>query len=110
MNNFVYMPNNKARKENRHVRYGTPTNLCLVSRARTLTKSLSDLAKIPCCGSGMFIPDPGSNFFHPGSWLPSQNIPDPESGQATKNLSILTQKIVSKLGDIIRVVHSGSES
>jgi hypothetical protein len=20
-----------------------------------------------CCGSGMFIPDPGSEFFHPGS-------------------------------------------
>jgi hypothetical protein len=34
-----------------------------------------------CCGSGMFIPDP--NFFHPGS--------------ALKNISILTQKVVSKL-------------
>jgi hypothetical protein len=22
---------------------------------------------IQCCGSGMFIPDPGSEFFHPGS-------------------------------------------
>ncbi len=33
---------------------------------------------IQCCGSGMFIPDPGSEFFHPGS--------------ASKNLSILTQK------------------
>jgi hypothetical protein len=30
----------------------------------------------PCCGSGMFIPDP--NFFHPGSdfFFPSR-IPDP---------------------------------
>ncbi len=37
-----------------------------------------------CCGSGMFIPDP--NFFHPGS--------------GSKNLRILTQKIVSALSDI----------
>jgi hypothetical protein len=35
----------------------------------------------PCCGSRMFIRDP--NFFYPGS--------------ASKNLSILTQQIVSKL-------------
>ncbi len=37
-----------------------------------------------CFGLGMFIPDP--NFFHPGS--------------ALKNLSILAQKIVSKLSEI----------
>jgi hypothetical protein len=47
-----------------------------------------------CCGSGMFIPDP--NFFHPGF--------------ASKNLSIFTQNIVSKLSEIgmILVVHPGS--
>ncbi len=41
-----------------------------------------------CCGSEMFIPDPGSDF------IPSQirifSIPDP--GSTSKNLSILTQK------------------
>ncbi len=35
-------------------------------------------SKYQCCGSGMFIPDPGSDVFHPGS--------------ASKNLSILTQQ------------------
>jgi hypothetical protein len=25
-----------------------------------------------CCGSGMFIPDPGSEFFHPGSRIQGQ--------------------------------------
>jgi hypothetical protein len=28
-----------------------------------------------CCGSGMFMPDPGSEFFHPGSRV--KKIPDP---------------------------------
>ncbi len=41
-----------------------------------------------CCGSGMFIPDPGSDFFHPGSRTQTVSIPDPRS--ASKNLSILT--------------------
>ncbi len=44
-----------------------------------------------CCGSRMFIPDP--NFFHPGSQF--KKIPDPGSGSLSKNLSILTPKIVS---------------
>jgi hypothetical protein len=48
-----------------------------------------------CCGSGMFIPDP--NFFHHGSRV--KRIP----ASASKNLSILTQKIVSN-------VHPGSVS
>jgi hypothetical protein len=48
-----------------------------------------------CCGSGMFISDP--TFFLPGS--------------ASKNLGILAQKQGFKaLGNIIRVVHPGSES
>ncbi len=47
------------------------------------------------CGSGMFIPDP--NFFHPGSRTQGQK--DSGSGSASKNLSILTQKIVSKLSE-----------
>ncbi len=39
-----------------------------------------------CCGSGMFIPNPCYEFFHPGS--------------ASKNWSILIQKMVSKLSEI----------
>jgi hypothetical protein len=47
-----------------------------------------------CCGSGMFIPDP--NFFQLGTRV--KKFPDP--GSASKNLSILTQKLVSKLSEI----------
>jgi hypothetical protein len=48
-----------------------------------------------CCGSGLFIPDPGSDFFpswipDPGSELSPSRIPDP--GSSSKNLSILTPK------------------
>jgi hypothetical protein len=50
-----------------------------------------------CCGSGMFIPDP--NFFHHGSRV--KKLPDPGSASASKNLSILTQNIVSKLSEIL---------
>ncbi len=41
-----------------------------------------------CCGSGMFIPDPGSDFFP--SRIRTVSIPDP--GSSSKNLSILTPK------------------
>ncbi len=57
-----------------------------------------------CCGSGMFILDPGSGFFpsripdsgvkkapDPGSRV--KKIPDPGPQPASKNLSILTQKL-----------------
>jgi hypothetical protein len=63
------------------------------------TQQMNDL-KVSCnqsCGSGMFIPGPESDFF---------SIPDPGSksdadpGSASKNLSILTQRIVSKLSEI----------
>jgi hypothetical protein len=47
----------------------------------------------------MFIPYPGPNFFHPGSRV--TKIPDPKSGSASKNLSILSQKIVSQLSKIL---------
>jgi hypothetical protein len=46
-----------------------------------------------CCGFGIFIPDPDQNFFHPG--FRAKKLLDP--GSVSKNLSILTQKIVSKL-------------
>ncbi len=39
-----------------------------------------------CCGSGMFIPDPGSDFFP--SRIRTVSIPD--LGSSSKNLSILT--------------------
>jgi hypothetical protein len=59
------------------------------------------------CGSGMFIPDPGSDFFHPGSRFRIFSIPNP--GSASKRLSILTQKNgFHALGNMIWVVHSGS--
>jgi hypothetical protein len=50
---------------------------------------------IQCCGSGMFIPDPGSDFFpsriqDPGSQLFTSRIPYPRS--ASKNLSVSTPK------------------
>ncbi len=47
-----------------------------------------------CCGSGMILPDPGSEF-----WSRVTMIPDPGSGSALNKLSILTQKIVSKLSE-----------
>ncbi len=50
------------------------------------------------------------NFFHPRSeFFPSQiqGQKIPESGSASKNLSILTQKIVSKLSEYYPVCLSG---
>ncbi len=44
----------------------------------------------------MFIPDP--NFSHPGSRVIKS--PDHGSGSASKNLGILTQKVVCKLSEI----------
>ncbi len=90
----------------------SPTNLCRINIKK-------------CCGSGMFIADPGSDFFpsrirlfpipDPGSDFFPSRIPDPNffhPGSASKNLSILTENPVSKLSEIpmIRVVHPGSGS
>jgi hypothetical protein len=44
----------------------------------------------------MFIPDPESEFSHPGSRV--KNIPDP--GSASNNLRIFNPKIFSKLSEI----------
>ncbi len=54
------------------------------------------------------IPDPGYEFFHLGSRIRIYSIPDP--GSASKNLSILAQKIVSKLSEIWSGFHPGSGS
>jgi hypothetical protein len=54
-----------------------------------------------CCGSAMSILDPGFpdlNFSIPDPG--SEKILDPGSESASKNLSICTQKIVSKLSEI----------
>jgi hypothetical protein len=52
----------------------------------------------------MFIPD--SNFFHPGSRI--RIFPIPDSGSASKNLSILIKKRFLSSGNAIRVVHPRS--
>jgi hypothetical protein len=44
----------------------------------------------------MYIPDPGSEFFYPGTG--DKKFPDPVS--ASKNLNSFTPKIVSKLAEI----------
>jgi hypothetical protein len=55
----------------------------------------------------MFIPDPGSEFFHSGSRIQGQN----DSGSASKNLSIFNPKNCYKaLGIMILDVHPGSGS
>jgi hypothetical protein len=47
-----------------------------------------------CCESGTFIPDPGSELYHPGCRV--KKIPG--SASASKNLSILTQKVFLSAG------------
>jgi hypothetical protein len=64
-----------------------------------LIGQLEDSHYSQCCGSGMFIRDPGSEFFHHGTWILIEKIPDPGSGSASKIEVFLTQKI-SKLSEI----------
>ncbi len=45
-----------------------------------------------CCGSGMFIPDPNISITDPNFSIPDQSF-FPSPGSASKNLSILTQKL-----------------
>jgi hypothetical protein len=57
--------------------------------------------KSSVAGPGCFIPDPGSEFFHPGTRIRVKKIPDP--GSASKILISFaqkTQKLVSKLSEI----------
>jgi hypothetical protein len=60
-------------------------------------------SKIKCCGSGTFLLDP--NFSIPDTRSRFKEMLDTESGSASKNSSILTSKIVSALGNMIRDVH-----
>jgi hypothetical protein len=48
------------------------------------------ICKKQCYGSGMFIPDRGSDFFP--SRIPDPNCLHPDPGYASKNLSILTPR------------------
>jgi hypothetical protein len=41
-----------------------------------------------CCGSGMFIPDPGFEFFQTGSRIQGKKILNPGFGSASKKLII----------------------
>ncbi len=62
-----------------------------------------------CCRSGMFIPDPNFSIPDPGS--KRFRIPDPESGSASKNLSIFIPKnCFYAVGNMIQGVHPGSGS
>jgi hypothetical protein len=60
-----------------------------------------------CCGSGMFIPDPGSEFFH--HIFPDPNTPytfHPGSRIGIKKLKYFNpKKVFQALGNMIRVVH-----
>ncbi len=58
-----------------------------------------------CWGSGMFIPDPEYEFFHPGSTVKKVSYP----GSASKNLSIINQNnSFQTRGNMTRDVHCGS--
>ncbi len=72
-----------------------------------------------CCGSGVFMPDSVSEFFHPESRISIKKIPDPGSRIPDPGTRIririkefkffLNQKIVSKLSQfLIRDIHPGS--
>jgi hypothetical protein len=66
------------------------TRLLQPTRA-PISSGKQNLAKNQCCGSGMFIPEPNFSILDPEPKV--KKILDPESGSASKNLSILTQKI-----------------
>ncbi len=55
-------------------------NICIYLVIRTNPREFSLTHR---CGSGMFIPDPRSEFFHPGTRV--KKIPDLGSGSASKN-------------------------
>ncbi len=77
---------------------GEPKNQC-GSGSTTLVLRISDVEKNQWCGSGMFIPDPGSDFFP--SRIPDPNRLHPGSRICIKEFKYfkpkITKKIVSKL-------------
>jgi hypothetical protein len=80
----------KLRKAAQLAAISWPTNW----EVRTSLDFYVNVGILQCCGSGMFIPDP--NFFP--SWVQIFSTPDP--GSAAKNLSILSQIMVSKFSEI----------
>ncbi len=56
-----------------------------------------------CRGSGMFIPDPGSKFFHPCPRYKVKKIPDPDSHQSI----FKPNNCFSAFGKMIWDVHPG---
>jgi hypothetical protein len=86
-----------------------PSSLNYLLSNKISTTSVRELGCLfQCCGSGMFIPDPRSDFFP--SRIRTVSIPEP--GSASKNLSISTQKKPKKWflssRKYVRVVHPGS--
>jgi hypothetical protein len=86
---------NILKTKNRHLTCYMGT--CPASIAKTYSLPIYDPDSAPdpethysCCGFGMFFPDPGSEFFHPGSRV--KKLLDPVSGSASKDLSILKRK------------------
>jgi hypothetical protein len=57
-------------------------------------KRVTDPENFQCGGSGMFIPDLGSDFFP--SRIPDRTVSIPDPGSSSKNLSILTPKKAKK--------------
>ncbi len=85
----------------RFFRTTRPCSFFRTTRPCTFLPFYVDMYGTQCCGSEMFIPDPGSEFFHPGSRV--KNIPESGSWfsdphQRTK--VFLTQPTVSKLSEI----------
>jgi hypothetical protein len=60
---------------------------------------------VQCCGSDMFNPDPGSEFFHPEP--PDPNFFHP--GSTSKNLSTFTLKLFLSSRNMIRVVDADTD-
>ncbi len=61
----------------------------------SLNPKTAATSTMQCYGFEIFIPEPGSEFFHTWSRIPnpgSKKILDPESGSASKNLSIFNPK------------------
>ncbi len=81
----VWKPSWRQKSWNRIGRPWMPT------RIRQTKNNADHSVSYQWCGSGMFIPYPGSDFFHPGSRIRTFSIP--VSGSSSKNLNILTKKI-----------------
>ncbi len=71
-----------------------PAHTAVSSMCRRKTRRNT---KNQCCGFEMFIPDPGSEFFHPGYRV--KKIPDPGSGSKNLSTYFFYPKTVNKLSE-----------